>query len=341
MYPTVRIYIITYRRHKLLMRSLRSVLTQTHPAWLAEVVNDDPEDGRVAEIIDDLGDPRIRLSDSPQRRGGTCNFNYAFRTTAEPFASILEDDNWWEPEFLATMISAIESNPEISVACGNERIWIERPDLTWVDTGKTIWPVDRANRLVDWSASDKCGTAFLCNSSLLFRTAGSEQWRTPDKIPIDVTEHFRERVVPHPLLLVSNPLVNYAQTLSTHRSKDHIKWSQYQLLLVGSVFALAPTSDRRPLAEVLWQRARMSDPLFATTLLATGWLLEEAHELWSQGRWQEKCRFFAGRLRRPLDTLNLRDSILQHKEVWDWLHQGPFATFMRNKAIHGAGQLSS
>jgi glycosyltransferase involved in cell wall biosynthesis len=333
--PTVRIYVITYRRPKLLVRSLRSVLAQTYPGWVAEVVNDDPEDSRVAEIIEHLGDPRITLSDPPRRRGGTGNFNYAFRTVAEPFASILEDDNWWEPDFLASMIFAMENNPKISIACGNERIWIEQPDLSWVDTGKTIWPVDRADQLIDWNASDKCGTALLCNSSMLFRTAGSERWRTPAEIPIDVTEHFRERVVPHPFLLVSNPLVNYAQTLRTHRSKDQITWNQYQLLLVGSVFALSLASNRGNLAKGLWQKARTSDPFLATTLLSTGWLVEEARELWNQGRWTEKLRFLAGRLGRPRDTLILRNSFLQHKAVWGWLQQGPFAAFMRTKPMTG------
>ena len=50
MHPKVRIYVITYRRPKLLVRSLRSVLEQTYPAWTAKYVNDDPEESRVAEI---------------------------------------------------------------------------------------------------------------------------------------------------------------------------------------------------------------------------------------------------------------------------------------------------
>jgi glycosyltransferase involved in cell wall biosynthesis len=330
MYPTVRVYVITYRRPKLLARSLFSLLNQTYPAWIAEVVNDDPEDEGVAEIIKSLGDSRISISDSPLRRGGTGNFNYAFRTVAEPFASILEDDNWWEPEFLATMVSAMEHHSQIAMACANERIWIEQPDLSWINTGRTIWPTNRANRLVNWNAADKCGGAQLCNSSLLFRTNGAEKWRTPAEIPIDVTEHFRERTVPHPFLLVSSPLVNYAQTLKTHRSKDRITWSQYQLLLVGSVFALAPTSDRGNLAELLWQRARTTDPLYATTLLATGLLIEEARELWCQGRWAEKFRFLIGKLRHPGDIFYLKSCISEHKAVWDWLLRGPFAAFMRS-----------
>jgi hypothetical protein len=326
----VRVYVITYRRPKLLLRSLHSLLAQSYPGWVAEVLNDDPEDHKVDEIIRDLGDPRIHLSDPPMRRGGTGNFNYAFRTVAEPLASILEDDNWWEPDFLRTMVAALETRPEVSVACGNERIWVEQPDLSWLNTGSTIWPKDQADRLVHWNAMDKCGGARLCNSSLLFRTQGSEQWQTPSEIPIDVTEHFRERVVPHPILLVSAPLVNYAQTLESHRSGGR-RWKQYQLLLVGSVFALTPPAHRPFQARVLWKRARCSDRPFGSTLLATGMFVTEAKELWRQGLWSEKIRFVGGQFKRPGDFIALRESIRRNKASWDWLLQGPFAEFMRGR----------
>src|SRR5882757_6155842 len=102
----VRIHVVTYRRPVLLERALLSLIAQTHQDWSAEVLNDDPGDERVGEIIARLGDPRIRLSSPAVRRGGTANFNHAFRPLAEPFASILEDDNWWEPAFLSTMLAA-------------------------------------------------------------------------------------------------------------------------------------------------------------------------------------------------------------------------------------------
>jgi glycosyltransferase involved in cell wall biosynthesis len=328
----VRVYVITYRRPHLLERALRSLITQTHDGWIAEVLNDDPDDARAVELVARLGDPRIRLSTPMRRRGGTGNFNHAFRTVAEPFASILEDDNWWEPEFLATMLDALGRHPEAALACGNERIWREQADATWVDTGANIWPTDHTEELFAWNPLDKCGSARLCNSSLLFRTAGAERWRTPAEIPIEVTEHFRERVVPHPLLLTFKPLVNFAQTLATHRSRDARIWNTYQLLLVGSVFALAKPRRRAKLAEALWRRARDRDPLSAATLLAAGWFVPEAQELWRQSRPGEKLRFFARQLRHPRGAPALRSARSEHRQEWEWLLRGPFAEFMAKES---------
>ncbi len=325
----VRIHVVTYRRPHLLARALNSLTQQTHQAWVAEVINDDPSDDRVLQVIDRIGDPRIQLSTPPQRRGGTGNFNHAFRAMAEPFASILEDDNWWEPDFLATMLAALSRHPTVSIACGNERIWREEPDGRWTDTGATIWPAAAPDRLLPFRALDKCGSAMICNSSLLFRTANAAAWQTPASIPIDVTEHFRERVLPHPLLLVSAPLANYAETLQTYRQRGAGVWGQYQALLIGSVFEVASPPVRAALAKELWQQARRNAPRAATRLLTTGLFQSAARALWREGTFREKIRFFMSIGRHPVATFAAARARQRHPAAWAFLRQGPFVDFMR------------
>jgi glycosyltransferase involved in cell wall biosynthesis len=324
----IRVYVVTYRRPHLLERALQSLLAQTYSAWVAEVLNDDPEDPRVAALISRIADPRVTLS-PPQRRGGTGNFNYAFRAVAESFAAILEDDNWWEPEFLATMMDAFARNPDIALACGNERLWREQIGGTWRDSGQTIWPVTSGETRFDWNILDKCGAAKICNSSMVFRTAFCEAWRTPPSIPIDVTEHFRERAVPHPLLLVMSPLVNYGDTLVTHRSKTRSVWASYQLLLVGSVFALIAPDRRAGLADDLWRKARKQLPLLSSTLLAAGAFIPEASELWRRSGILDRVVFYLRALRRPLTTLTLSRVRTRHRTEWEWLQKGAFADFLK------------
>src|SRR5207244_3257556 len=101
------VYVVTYRRPHLLRRALGSLLTQTFQDWVARVVNDDPSDERVHSSISDLDDPRISLFEPARRRGGAANFNLAFQERACEFGSILEDDNWWEPGFLESMVAAL------------------------------------------------------------------------------------------------------------------------------------------------------------------------------------------------------------------------------------------
>jgi hypothetical protein len=295
----VRIHVVTYRRPHLLKRALNSLVRQHERSWVAEVLNDDPEDERVKAVIDEIGDARIVLSDPCVKRGGTGNFNYAFRPLAEPFASILEDDNWWEPEFLASMCEALDQHPEAQLAVGNERIWLERNDGSWEDSRRTTWPETHAVSLFQWRIEDKLGSAKLCNSSMLWRTMNAGEWRTPDTIPIDVTEHFRERAVPHPVLLLHIPLVNYAVTLKSYRNSSHAsEWGMYQVMLISSGFVKMDATERLRCADILWKRARGSERVLATTLITTGLATPAARVLCRLSTLRERCRWLLTFVRR-------------------------------------------
>lgn len=319
MSPAVRITVVTFRRPVLLERALRSLVAQTHAAWSAEVCNDDPADGRPAEVVRRLADPRISLAPLGPRRGAAARFNEAFRPGPEPYASLLEDDNWWEPAFLATMVAALEARPDVALACGNERIWREELDGAWTDTGRTIWPTDGEPTLFAWRDVDKCGGAKLCNSSLLFRTATAAAWRTPDDIPVDVTEHFRERLIPHPFLLHPAALVNYAETLQTNRARGPGIWGEYQVLLVASVFARRAMPERRALAEALWSRVRTVAPHSATTCLAAALAQPAARELLRTARIREIARFAAGCVRHPVASWRATRAPRLHPRAWAFL----------------------
>ncbi len=200
---SIKVHIVTYRRSHLLVRALKSVINQTYANWVAEVINDDPSDVGVLKVVNELNDPRIQISQPVVHRGGTENFNYAFLSQETEYACILEDDNWYQENFFEQMQSALSEHPNIQLACANEILWKENQDSTWTNTGKTIWKYgDDAHKveIFDYHWLDKCGSAKICNSSMFWRTKESPKWQTPKSIPIDVTEHFRERVVPHPIL---------------------------------------------------------------------------------------------------------------------------------------------
>jgi hypothetical protein len=333
MAPLVHIYVVTYRRPHLLERALRSLVAQTHRHWCAEVLNDDPSDERVVGVTNRIGDARIQLATPAIHRGGTANFNHAFRTIEEPYASILEDDNWWEPAFLTTMLAALQSFPHIQIASGNETIWKENADGTWTNTKRTIWPASSEVRVFEQRILDKCGSAKICNSSLLFKTGNCVDWRTPDSIPIDVTEHYRERIIPHPIALVHDPLVNYADTLQTHRSTGPW-WGMHQVLLVGSVFACAPPKLRAQLAQALWRRARSREPLLKTTLCWTGLAVEEARGLWQEATSSERLWFMLHAVRNLRNVKQMLTATKVLPDAWRFLQQGAFADALRQGLIY-------
>ncbi len=317
----VRIHVITYRRVHLLKRALNSILEQTHQNWVAEVINDDPTDGSVEELIQSFNDPRIFLSQPMIKRGGTENFNYCFRKVDEPFACILEDDNWFEPTFLSTMLSALGNHTSIEMAVGNELIWKELPDNQWINTHRTIWEETAGTSIFSYHLFDKCGRAKICNSSMVWRTENAHKWKTPEEIPIDVTEHFRERIIPHPLLLVHTPLVNFAETIQTFRNKTSDLWSVYQTLLIASIFTLVDPADKKNLADKLWGEARINNKLFSTTLLNSAFAHKSARILLYKAKPLELLRYLLTALKRPATILNCINAIKQQQKPWNFLLQ--------------------
>jgi glycosyltransferase involved in cell wall biosynthesis len=314
----VKIYVITYKRPVLLKRALNSLVSQTHQNWVAEVINDDPGDPGVGELIRLLADSRISLSEPSVKRGGTSNFNYAFKGSDHLFSGILEDDNWYEPGFIEIMLKALMENAPIKIAVANENIWREEADGSWTDTARTIWQETSGCRLYYFQVKDKCGSAKICNSSMLWRTGESSQWLTPEDLPIDVTEHFRERVLPHPILLVNEPLVNYAQTIHTNRSNG-LAWSCYQVLLISSVFICINIDHKEKLADILWAQARTVNRQFKTTLLHTALSHTGAFVLLKKAKIAELFRYALTWVKNPVACFRIVKSHQHYRTHWDFL----------------------
>ena len=117
---TVEIRIPTYKRPALLRRALNSVLEQSYSDWLAIVFDDSPgQEGQ--PVVQSLNDPRLIYQPNDKNLGGSANIDQAFYSGSyiegSEFATILEDDNWWYPEFLQKNIEALPlSRSELAVS---------------------------------------------------------------------------------------------------------------------------------------------------------------------------------------------------------------------------------
>lgn len=319
---TVAVFVVTYRRHVMLRRALASVLAQSHRDIVVKVVNDDPEDGEVARIVAEQGDARVTLYQPLMKRGATRNFNLMFEEEGVPFVSLLEDDNWWEPTFLEEMLAALIGSPH-NLIVGNERIWRELPDGAWEDTGRTIFNFSevRVSRL---RIEDICGSARLCNSAMLVRVRVGHDLRTPDTIPVDVTEHFRERLLDKEALLMGRPLVNYAETLATARSTRGDQWGALQYILIGSVFAaLREPSARAELAQRLWSECPSPTSPRAVSLVGAGLAIAEARALLVAAPAVAVARFVASLAKSPTKIGSLLRCRRTYGRELDFLSRAP------------------
>ncbi|WP_340314301.1 glycosyltransferase family A protein [Rhizorhabdus argentea] len=97
--------------------ALDSVIAQDRADWQAIVVDDG--DVRVAEhIARYLADPRIRFLQT-ENGGLPTARNRAIAAADTPYVALLDGDDVLEPDFVSSMIAAIEVSPRIGFATGD------------------------------------------------------------------------------------------------------------------------------------------------------------------------------------------------------------------------------
>jgi len=232
----VRVYLFTYRRNDLLPRALNSLLRQTHTNWVCELHNDDPDDTFPGELVAHVNDSRIVYVRHERNLGPTRTFNYAFRPVREGFVSLLEDDNWWEPEMLARLLPVMAQHPEVNLAWVNSRLWRETDDGSWQPDG-TIWPDDRGDPIAIFHppAPRQACRAIHSHGAMVLRVLGETMFPCPPTMPIFAIEPVRERAYPGPLLLVREPLANFAITRHSWRRETADENLQILVLLAQTL----------------------------------------------------------------------------------------------------------
>jgi hypothetical protein len=96
----------------MLRRSLESLLAQTYPHWVATVYDDAPHDG-AAGVVEAVGDRRIHYRKNAIRLGAARNIDQCFdpcSTRSGSFGSLLEDDNFFLPDFFRHAAEVIQVN---------------------------------------------------------------------------------------------------------------------------------------------------------------------------------------------------------------------------------------
>ena len=267
-----RVYLSTYRRNTLLPRALGSLLQQTFRDWVCELHNDDPHDPFPSEHAAARGDPRITVVNHARNYGPVGSFNLFFKRIEEPFFSLLEDDNWWEPEFLETMVAAMRKHPEVQVAWSNMRVWEEQGDGSWRDTGSTLWNAEEGDsKLFQWPQPRQLSGALHSNGSMLAR-GDYDYPPVPPDIDFAAIEPFRERTFRHPLLLVSRPLANFSITRTSARGERQAEWTHAVTALTGTYLATVPQSDDG--LRSVWREARNGARSTHTLFLAAAHFAE-------------------------------------------------------------------
>lgn len=328
---TIRVFVPTFRRATLLPRALASLQAQTFSDWTCEVHNDDPRDHAPQAIVDQLNDHRIRLITHDRQLGATAAFNLFFKAAPEPFYTMLEDDNWWEPEFLATMLEAARVYPRATLIWANMRLWQEMRDGSFRFTGKTVWPRTEAKHLTfEWAnPAQMCG-ALHSNGAALIRSRPGDNFSIPN-VPFAAVEPFRERALPHPLVLITKPLANFSITQKSARNEDYAAWGEAQTALAATFLKYTPMNAAE--RERLWSEARRKAPP-GTGVLINAALMEPAcRQHLRHSRARDWIRWLIGIVRRPNAGWQIMRSRQRHPDWWSFLERH---TMARQQAAKGS-----
>ena len=324
---TVRVYLPTYQRKKLLERALDSLRRQSFTDWVCEVHNDDPEDDGPSQLLNRIGDHRISLNQHYRNLGGTRTFNLFYRGIKEPFYSVLEDDNWWEPQFLEILLNTAAQYPDATVFWSNMKIWKEQHDGIFEDTGSTIHQFNSGDRPVEchWGTTKNVVGAIYSNGAALHRSTQREDFQIPD-VPFAAVETFRERMFHFPLVFVPQPLANFSVTLKSERSKNRADWVETGVMLAATFIRYAQYNERS-MCE-LWAEASKKQPPLTTTFLLAGMIEPACRGFFKYAQWNNWFLLLRGIIRRPHILLRILSSRTLHPDWWSFLERHTLERFI-------------
>jgi glycosyltransferase involved in cell wall biosynthesis len=113
--PLVSVVISAYNRPEMLTTALESVLNQSFSNLEVIVQDDSSEDGCEA-VVSDIRDPRIRFTRNRPSLGTVANLRAGYRKCTGKYFATLNDDDFYAPDYLQTMVSILEANPILSLA---------------------------------------------------------------------------------------------------------------------------------------------------------------------------------------------------------------------------------
>jgi hypothetical protein len=317
---SIRVILLTCRRPLLFRRALASLLAQTFEDWVCEVHNDAPDDDSPSRTLTEMvaGDPRFTYHKHIPAWGAVASFNHFFRGGPEAFVSLLEDDNWWEPNLLSSLHAELSARPSVNLAWANMRFWQERADGTWTDTGSTIWPIGGLPKFFEWPVLIQAFGSLHSNGAMLFRTSAEAPTTVPEATPFVIVESARERAVSGGFLLLPQVLANFALTLKTARSEDRALWVQSQLLIAASFFENVPLTSSA--WDELWKLCRSAKPKRSGLLLMMALAGVKRREVTSRASIADLAEFacsFVGNMPANLRGLRFRKD---HPALWAWLN---------------------
>lgn len=110
----ISVVIPMHNREHIVSETINSVLAQTYSNFEVIIVNDGSTDDSLNVVKTNFKDPRIRVIDQ-ENQGVSVARNRGVKESKFDYIAFLDADDAWKPEFLATIVDAIEKEPDAGI----------------------------------------------------------------------------------------------------------------------------------------------------------------------------------------------------------------------------------
>ena len=120
--PPVDIGMPAYLRPHFISEAIESVLAQTYTKWRLVVSENGPGGSEVEAVVRQYtSDPRVRYIATGRNLGPAANWTRLLQGGRAPYFTLIQDDDKWDPEFLARRVAFLEANPSCGFVFAGER----------------------------------------------------------------------------------------------------------------------------------------------------------------------------------------------------------------------------
>ena len=111
-----------YRRPEFIGEAIETVCAQTHTNWRLVVSENGPGGGEVeAAVRPYTTDPRIHFVATGKNLGAAANWTRLIQTGSAPYFTLIQDDDAWDPNFLARRVEFLERHTSSAFVFSGER----------------------------------------------------------------------------------------------------------------------------------------------------------------------------------------------------------------------------
>ncbi len=160
--PRIAVIVPAYGVAHVLCEALESLQAQSLEQWECAVIDDGAPDDVAAAVAPFLSDPRIRFI-TTANHGVSAARNTAIAATTAPLVALLDGDDRFRPDYLATMAALLEAEPAVRLATCNALLFGALPSerLCFVDPqGHGDGIHGSLTEVIDRSFSVYIGTSF-------------------------------------------------------------------------------------------------------------------------------------------------------------------------------------